>query len=351
MNGERSTHSVNGRPCQTELGPITTDEVGAGHGKLKLINQFTPFEELVKFSSYLGGPRIWVKREDLISFAMGGNKVRKMEFYLAEALEMGADTVVSIGAEQSNHTRAASAACARLGLKSVVLVMGKRPEKIKGNLLLNQLLKARLIYLNRHIDNFEERAQAMQTVAARYEEKGYKVSILPVSGERGCLGPYFACREMLSQAEAINLPIRHQIVAVGSGESFVGMQLAAAQKGNVKTHGICIGRRVDQMLPIVHTLYQKAFKLIQKMKPAEIPTFRLYDDYLGTPGVPSDKSRAAIRKFACLEGVFLDPIYTGKVMVGLMDLVKKREVSKDETVVFWHTGNPSMFFAYEGIFQ
>lgn len=274
-----------------------------------------------------------------------------MEFYLAEALESGADTVVSIGAPQSNHTRAVSAVCAKLGIQSVVVVMGKKPETLTGNLLLNHLLGAHLVYVDKLLPDFPDRERLLIEEAARWRDLGRTAAVIPVSAGLGCIGPYLACWEMLSQAEQLGIEVRHQVVAVGSGESVVGLAIAGAERGTVKTHGICIGKKSIQMEPIVVELWDETLELLKKEAPERESSMVLYDDYLGVPGTPSSDSVGVIGTTARNQGVFLDPIYTGKAMVGLVDLIRKGVIPKEEGIVFWHTGGAPLFFAYESVFR
>jgi len=313
--------------------------------KIRLIRQRTPLEKLQALSAHLGGPDIYIKRDDLISFGMGGNKVRKIEYYLAAAVKIKASTVVSIGAPHSNHTRAVSAAASYLGMNSAVLVMGMKPPHLSGNLLLNSILGADLVYLNQPINDFTDRLKLMEKTAANLEKNGEKVFIIPVAGAIGCLGPYDACLEMLVQSRQKRIDVQHQIVAVGSGESFTGLHIAGTERGRVVTHGICIGRMANQIEPTIVQLINETLGLLGK-KRNNAMNIRLYDQYLGNTGVSTQEALEAINLVARLEGIFLDPIYTGKAMAGLIDLIQNKHIKAKESVVFWHTGNPSSLFSH-----
>ena len=313
--------------------------------KIRLIRQRTPLEKLHALSAHLGGPDIYIKRDDLISFGMGGNKVRKMEYYLAQAIKAKATSVVSIGAPHSNHTRAVSAAASYLGLTSTVLVMGNRSSQLSGNLLLNSLLGAELVYLGKSVHDFSDRLNLMERTAANIEKRGQKAFIVPVAGAVGCLGPYDACLEMLVQARQKRINVDHQVVAVGSGESFAGLHLAGRKNAQVVTHGICIGRQAKQIEPTVVQLIRDTSKLLGNSR-GDRTNIHIYDQYLGDPASGTQEALEAIKLVARLEGIFLDPIYTGKAMAGLVDLIQTKYIKANESVVFWHTGNPSSLFSH-----
>lgn len=319
--------------------------------KLKLIQYKTPLQELKSLSAFLKGPPIYIKRDDLISFGMGGNKVRKMEFYLFDAIRNGATTVISIGASHSNHTRAVTAAAVRLGLKAVVVVMGKASKVNTGNLLLNRILGANIVYTGHFIYDFNERLQIMKEIAADLEREGKKVFIVPVAGAKGCLGHYLACREVLSQARKRKLNLRHQVIAVGSGESSVGINEGAKETDFLITHGICIGRKAEEIKPVIFDLMGKTVELLGQSSFKDNSGLLLHDKYLGEAGEPTAEGIEAIRLLASLEGIFLDSVYTGKAMAGLIDLILSGEIARDEPVVFWHTGGASSLFSHEEHFQ
>jgi 1-aminocyclopropane-1-carboxylate deaminase/D-cysteine desulfhydrase-like pyridoxal-dependent ACC family enzyme len=315
------------------------------NAKISLIRKKTPLEKLQALSAHLGGPEIFIKRDDLINFAMGGNKVRKMEYYIAEAVKAKASTVISIGAPHSNHTRVVSVAASYLGLTSTVLVMSKKPRHLSGNLLLNSIVGANLVYLNKPIHDFSDRLKLMEKTAANLTENGEIVFIVPVAGAVGCLGPYDACTEMLAQARQKGISVQHQIVAVGSGESFTGIHLAGEEIGKVVTHGICVGRMVNQIKPTIAQLINETLELLGK-KRNRVMNLKIYDQYLGDATVSTPEALEAIKLVARLEGIFLDPIYTGKAMAGLIDLIQRKHIRAKESVVFWHTGNPSSLFSH-----
>jgi 1-aminocyclopropane-1-carboxylate deaminase/D-cysteine desulfhydrase-like pyridoxal-dependent ACC family enzyme len=318
-----------------------------GFPRVLLAQTPTPLIELKRLSALLKGPRIFMKREDLSGFAMGGNKVRKFEFFMADALQKGADCCIAIGAIQSNHARVAAAAALHSGLKAYLLLMGESPSELKGNLLLDTLLGAEIIYIP-GISDFGGRLKAMVNLVDRLKEEGRKPYVLPVVSPLGCLGPCMAMVETLDQAESTEVDFGHQLVAVGSGETLLGLIFGATlKKSKVKTLGVCIGRRKELMIPTLEQLTSELLDLTGEAQQEVNLHYSLSDDFLGDPGHPTREGLEAIRLVARTEGVFLDPIYTGKAMATLIDLIQKKKFSAAENVLFWNTSSPSIFFAYD----
>lgn len=324
----------------------TSFEFFNGFPRLPLANIPTPLIELKKLSALLKGPRIFMKREDLTGFAMGGNKVRKFEFFMAEALQRGADCCLAIGAVQSNHARMAAASALYCELKAYLLLMGDQPSDTRGNLLLDYMLGAEVTYIPT-IADFEERMKVLSDLADRLQRDGNKPYVLPVTSALGCLGPMMAMEEALKQTRSMGVRMDHQFIAVGTGETLVGLTLGAdLNRVTLETLGICIGRKKREM---IHTL-EKMGTQIRELIPENSPIglgCSLTDDYLGKAGHPSKEGLDAIRLVAKTEGIFLDPIYTGKAMAAMLDMIQKKRFNRDENLLFWNTSSSPIFFAFD----
>jgi 1-aminocyclopropane-1-carboxylate deaminase/D-cysteine desulfhydrase-like pyridoxal-dependent ACC family enzyme len=312
--------------------------------RLPLTQIPTPLVELKKLSAFLKGPRIFMKREDLVGFAMGGNKVRKFEFFMADALQKGADCCIAIGGIQSNHTRVAAASALHCGLKAYLLLMGEKPPHIRGNLLLDYMLGAEIIYIPEFLD-FEGRTKAMLKLAETLEKDGYKPYVLPAVCPLGCLGPLMAMEEALKQAMDINFD--YQFVPIGSSETMVGLIVGAKHAGpKFETVGICTTRKKELINPTIEDLSIKLNDLFGGDQEARF-NYSLLDGYLGKAFHPTQEGLDAIRLVAKTEGIFLDPIYTGKAMAAMIDLIQKKKFSQSENLLFWNTASSPIFFAYE----
>lgn len=313
--------------------------------RLPLAQSPTPLVELKKLSDFLKGPRIFMKREDLSGFAMGGNKVRKFEFFMADALQKGADCCIAIGGIQSNHTRVTAASALHCGLKTYLLLMGEKPSDVRGNLILDYLLGAEIVYVPEIFD-FEGRLNSMRRLADNLKRDGKKPYVLPVVSPLGCIGPLMAMEETLKQAEMINIHFSHQFVPVGSGETLVGLVMGVAfGEEELETVGVCIGRNKEQITSILEDLIDKFKDLVRNQKKGSLK-YSLLDAYLGKAGHPTKEGLDAIRLVAKTEGIFLDPIYTGKAMYAMIDLIKKKRLNRTENILFWNTSSPPIFFAF-----
>jgi 1-aminocyclopropane-1-carboxylate deaminase/D-cysteine desulfhydrase-like pyridoxal-dependent ACC family enzyme len=288
-----------------------------------------------------------MKREDLSGFAMGGNKVRKFEFFMADALQHKADCLVAIGAVQSNHTRIAATCGLSCGLEPYLLLMGEQPNELRGNLLLEHILGAEIEYIPK-LFSFEERLQAMCGLTRRLKRKGRKPYVLPVSDPLGCFGPLQAMEETLQQANLMDVDFDCQVVPVGSGETLLGLAMGVVLKGShCETLGMCIGRGKGDMASLLNTLAVQLPDLIAgDVMPSDM-RYSLLDDYLGVAGEPTPEGLAAIELVGRAEGIFLDPIYTGKAMAGMLDLIRHGRFSSSQNVLFWNTSSAPIFFAYD----
>jgi D-cysteine desulfhydrase family pyridoxal phosphate-dependent enzyme len=309
----------------------------------------TPIEALPHLSKALGGPRLLVKRDDLTGLAEGGNKTRKLEFSVGEALRQGADTLVTLGAVQSNHARQTAAAAARCGLHCVLVLGGDPPAAENGNLLLDRLLGAEVVLTGRR-----RREEVAQSVMAAERAAGRRPFLIPVgaSDEIGAAGFVAAAEELAGQLEAQQLAVDRVVVASSSYGTQAGLCLGARALGlRAQIVGIAIDSTRAELQAGVAELAGRTARRLHLDVPVDAGTVIAFDDYLGGGyAVLGDPEREAIRLAAKHEGLLLDPVYTGRAMAGLVDLVRRRTIGAKETVLFWHTGGTPALYAYaEGL--
>ena len=315
--------------------------------RVRLATLPTPLEDMANLSQYLGGPRILVKRDDLTGLATGGNKTRKLEFLLGDAITQKADVIITGAWFQSNHVRQTAAAANKLGLDVILLLSGEKPAEINGNLLLDKMLGAELRFVG---GTEEDLPPKMDRVAQELKDAGRRPYVIKRYGSVpiGTVGYINAVSELLHQANQMRVKIDHLIVS-GGGGTHAGLCLGAkAMNAGLKITGIAISRRtLTRDVEVAQLVNETAayLGLELQMTPQEITV--LYD-YAG-PGFtcPYPEMVEAIKLVAQTEGLLLDPIYTGKVMAGLIDLIQKGTFQKDDIVVFWHTGGIPVLFAPE----
>ena len=301
--------------------------------RLELIGAPTPLEYLPRLSDYLGR-EIFIKRDDVTPLAMGGNKLRKLEFLAAEALREGADTLITAGAIQSNHVRQTAAVAAKLGLHCVALLenpMGTRAENYltNGNRLLLDLFNAQL-----------------EALATRIEAQGYRPYVIPVGGSNalGALGYVESALEIAQQCEGA-VELSSVVVASGSAGTHAGLAVGLEQlMPNAELIGVTVSRSVADQLPKVAALQQAVANSLELEAKAGI---QLWDEYFAPGyGIPNDEGMAAVKLLAQLEGILLDPVYTGKAMAGLIDGISQKRFKDEGPILFVHTGGAPALFAY-----
>jgi D-cysteine desulfhydrase family pyridoxal phosphate-dependent enzyme len=308
----------------------------------------TPIEELKSLSRDLGGPELLIKRDDQTGLALGGNKTRKLEFLVGQALEQGADTLITAGAAQSNHCRQTAAAAARAGLQCELVLSGKKPDLPNGNLLLDELLGARI-----HWSQRAERVAKLHELSDQLCMEGRKPYLIPVGGSNGvgATGYVLAMIELVEQLDGMKQRVDHIVFASSSGGTQAGIVVGAKVTGfKGKLHGVRIDKDDQGGKPYPQELAEIANETAQYIGLHTHFTandFNVAYDYLGGGyGIVSDLEREAIRLLGSREGIVLDPVYTGRAMGALLDLVRKNTFRTDETVLFWHTGGAPALFAY-----
>jgi D-cysteine desulfhydrase len=321
----------------------------------------TPLESLPRFSAALAalcpqgrGPEVWVKRDDLLGLFPGGNKTRKLEFLVADALAQGADTLVTCGAPQSNHCRITLAAAVKEGLKCRFVieerVAGSYDPKGGGNHFMFRLLGVEAITV---VPAGSDMAKAMQNVADELAAAGRKAYVIPGGGSNalGGLG-YVACAQELQQ-QCFDLGLQFDRVILGSGSSGThGGLLAGFLGANVDTSivGIGVSRDPADQEPLVHREAQAVLDLlgVHLVVPREaVVTIGGY--WQPKYSVPNAAMVEAVQLLARTEGLLLDPVYTGKAMAGLIGMARKATLRPDEKVLFLHTGGLPSLFVYEGV--
>jgi len=301
----------------------------------------TPIEELPRLSEALGGSRILVKRDDQTGLAFGGNKTRKLEFLVAEALKQGAKMLITGGALQSNHCRQTAAAAARFGLSCTLVLNGEKRERPSANLLLDRLFGAEIITIqDRAYRDHILQETYDKAVAAR--KKPYLVAY-GGSNPTGALGYAFAMQEFMQQ----NVDADWIVFGTSSGGTHAGLVLGQRVFGyKGKILGVSIDEPEEWLKTRVSALASEASKKLGKRTDFMPEDVLANADYCKAGyGVFGQGEREAIKLFATLEGLLLDPVYTGRAAAGMIDLIRTGFFKKDETVLFWHTGGQPALFA------
>ncbi|EJK8798864.1 D-cysteine desulfhydrase [Klebsiella pneumoniae] len=314
--------------------------------RLELIGAPTPLEYLPRLSDHLGR-EIFIKRDDTTPLAMGGNKLRKLEFLAADALREGADTLITAGAIQSNHVRQTAAVAAKLGLHCVALLenpIGTRAENYlsNGNRLLLDLFNTQV----EMCDALTDPAAQLDELATRIEAQGYRPYVIPVGGSNalGALGYVESALEISQQCED-SVAISSVVVASGSAGTHAGLAVGLEQlMPQAELIGVTVSRSVADQLPKVVALQQAVANSLELQAKAEII---LWDDYFAPGyGTPNEDGMAAVKLLAQLEGILLDPVYTGKAMAGLIDGITQKRFKDEGPILFVHTGGAPALFAY-----
>lgn len=309
--------------------------------RVRIAHLPTLVEALPRLTAHLGGPRLLVKRDDQTGLAFGGNKTRKLECLLAEAQAAGAKTLITAGAVQSNHCRQTAAAAARFGLRCKLVLAGEPPAQPDGNLLLDLLFGAEIVWATG-----DERDAVLQRTFERAWQAGERPYLIPYGGSNavGAAAYALALQELLDQG------VRPDVIvlASSSGGTQAGLVAGARLTG---FKGRILGISVEKPEVALHA--QRIAKLAsevcdrlghpQTISPAEV---EVNADYVGGGyGVMGAPEREAIHLFAHLEGLLLDPVYTGRAAAGLIDLIRRGAFPREQTVLFWHTGGTPALLA------
>ena len=312
----------------------------------------TPLEMAPRLTEALGGPDIYIKRDDLLGLAAGGNKTRKLEFLVADALAQGADTLITCGAVQSNHCRLTLAAAVKEGL-DCRLVLEERvpgtynPEASGNNFLFNLMGVETVTVVHRDSDMMK----AMDKAADEVKAEGRKAYTIPGGGSNpiGATG-YVACaQEIMAQTFEQGIDIDYVVCASGSAGTHAGLVTGFyGCNMNVPVLGINVSRTKQAQEELVYGLVEKTAQHVGLNFEIPREAVTCFDEYVG-PGysLPTPEMAEAVRLVARTEGILLDPVYTGKTMAGLIDLVRKGFFNKDDTVLFLHTGGSPALYVYQ----
>ena len=327
-----------------------------------LIHRPTPLRRLDRLTKELGGPVIWIKRDDLTGLAFGGNKSRKLEFIIPDALSQGADTIITWASVQSNWCMQTATAARRVGLRPILLLFktSDQAEDYDGNLLLDFILGADIRIREAEkgkIVSEEYVQEVLEEVVDEVKKSGHKPYVVSVGGSMpgwsmdkplGAIAYAEAFVEMLDQARSAGARITHVTHATGSGATQAGLIVGAkAAHDRTQVIGISVSEGKGMLVPIVQKICldtEKALALDFGIGPSDIIVL---DEYVKEGyGIMNRETAEAIRLLFTTEGIVLDPVYTGKAMAGLIDLARKGRFRKEDNVLFFHTGGTPALFPY-----
>ncbi|MFS1290670.1 D-cysteine desulfhydrase [Pseudomonas piscis] len=321
--------------------------------RLDLLGHATALEKLQRLSAWTGRD-IYIKRDDTTPLAMGGNKLRKLEYLAADALAQGADTLVTAGAIQSNHVRQTAALAAQLGLGCVALLenpIGTNDANYlgNGNRLLLELFDAKVEL----VDNLDQADEQLQALAARLRSNGKKPYLVPIGGSNalGALGYVRAGLELAQQIEDSGLRFAAVVLASGSAGTHSGLALGLSEAlPQLPVIGVTVSRTEEDQRPKVQGLAERTAELLGVPLPQSF-NVQLWDEYFAPRyGEPNAGTLAAVKLLASQEGLLLDPVYTGKAMAGLLDGIGRQRFDEGP-ILFLHTGGAPALFAYAGAFS
>ncbi len=328
--------------------------------RVTLANLPTPLEEAENLRKVIGGPRLFIKRDDLNGLGSGGNKLRKLEFLMGEALRQGADTVVTSGAMQTNHGRLTAAAAARLGLDCILVMTEKDCGYYEGNRILQELFGACQVFAQvdygvppENLDKEKLRAGDVKIaeVIRGLKAAGKKPYLIPRGGRslQGTAAYCAAMAELKGQLDRLGVEPDHILVPVATGSTLTGVTLGAKICGlKALIHGVALSRSPEEGRQMVSEEFNKdaaAMGYSCRIGPEDVI---IYGDYIGEGyGIMTRAGQKAIRLLAETEGILLDPVYTSKAMSAYLDFVSRGFFKENETVVFFHTGGLPLLFLRE----
>jgi D-cysteine desulfhydrase family pyridoxal phosphate-dependent enzyme len=333
--------------------PVTA-EILAAHPRADLGHWPTPLQPADRLRDVMGGPRIWLKRDDCTGLAVGGNKTRKLEFLLGRAQAEGADTVITYGALQSNHARQTAAGCARLGLRCELILtrLVDRTDAFyeqSGNRLLDTILGARV----HEVGDADEVIARTAALHAEADAEGRRIFIVVGGGSdaTGALGYVNASFELAGQAQSAGIDVGRIVLAASTSGTAAGLVVGTALAGLDTTVDIaCVLAPVAETRPLVEQLVADTAALLGAAEPGQ-DRWQITDTTLGQGyGIPSTATLDAVELLARTEGVLLDPVYTGKAFEHLVAQVTAGHLDPERDVVFVHTGGSPGLFAYTPAF-
>ncbi len=326
--------------------------------KQQLFAEQTPLELLGNLSRHCGGASIFVKRDDCTALAFGGNKVRQLEFYLGEAVALEADTVLITGAVQSNFVRTAAAAANKLGMRCHIQLEERVAEttpqyRESGNVLLDKLLGATLhSYATGEDESGAD--QALEQIATDLKNSGRNPYVIHLALDHpplGALGYIVAADELLRQIGASEIKLDQIFVGSGSGATHAGLLFGFRALGsNLPVTGVCVRRKADLQVHRIKDACERIATLLDVKNPVAVEDIELTGDFLAPGyGVPSNSILDAIILGARMEGLIIDPVYTGKALAATIHFASRS--SPDQNLLFWHTDGTPAIFAYQNIIE
>lgn len=322
--------------------------------RIILANLPTKIEKLERISAQLQGPSIYIKRDDQTGTELSGNKIRKLEYCIREAIDQGCDTLITCGGIQSNHCRATAAAAAKLGLKAIVVLRGHDPDTYEGNLLLDHLLGAEVRWISSE-DYRDHRMDIMHTIADEVSAKGQQAYVIPegASSGIGAFGYFSALQEIVQQEQELGISFDAVIVAVGSGGTHGGLLLA--QQLLPTSHriiGINVCDDEDYFIKAITTVIEESAHYLDQSVTIPTEAIEIIDGYVGKGYAQSQPQELqCIKDLASLEGVILDPVYTGKAFYGLVEEIRKGTFQDLQNILFIHTGGLYGLFPHSESFE
>ncbi|MCX7625004.1 MAG: D-cysteine desulfhydrase family protein [Candidatus Sumerlaeaceae bacterium] len=309
--------------------------------RLRLAQLPTPIEQALRASATLG-VNLFIKRDDLTGSVLSGNKVRKLEFALAEAVRQKADVVITAGGIQSNHCRATAIACARLGLECHLILRGAPPSAPQGNLLLDLMAGARLSFFPREVYS-TKKPEIVGTLIEEYARAGKRAYYIPVGASNaiGSLGYVLAFEEICRQTERLNINVRHIVTAVGSGGTLAGLLAGKllSKRRRPEIWGINVCDDAPTFVLEVKRILEEMNDRFSTRFQTEKISVNVLDGYVGKGyAIPYHEEMDAIMQLAQTEGIVLDPVYTGKAFYGLTREITAGRFGRNDTVLFLHTG-------------
>jgi D-cysteine desulfhydrase len=322
--------------------------------RIELANLPTKIQKLDRLSKLLGGPNIYIKRDDQTGIEFSGNKVRKLEFSVKEALDNGCNLLITCGGIQSNHARATAAAAAKLGMKSFLVLRGTEDLPVDGNYFLNKLLGADILLISAD-DYRNRRFEIMREIGEGMCQKGYKPYIIPegASNGIGSFGYYKAMQEIINQENEMGLHFDAIVSAVGSGGTYGGMFLAnKALNNNADIYGVNVCDDETYFKDRIYEILNESLSYMNYNIKFTRDEIKIIDGYVGRGyALSRPEELDCIYEIAKLEGIILDPVYTGKAMYGLTEEIKKGRFNNSDNILFIHTGGLFGLFPQRELFN
>lgn len=322
--------------------------------RIQLANLPTKIEKLERLSQEVGGPCLYLKRDDQTGTEVSGNKIRKLEFSVREALKMGCNYLITIGGIQSNHCRATAAVAAKLGLKAHLVLRTDKEEKLDGNLFLDKLLGAEISYVNPEEYKSGELPEILQEISLAAEKRGFKPYLIPVGASNGigAFGYYQAFQEIVRQEKEMGIDFDLIVTAVGSGGTYSGLFLGKQVNNHpADIYGVIVCDDTEYFIQTIDNILQESLEYLKIRLPYERKEIKLLDGYVGRGyALSSPAELQFIQWLAQLEGVILDPVYTGKALYGLTEEIKKGRLKAYQNILFIHTGGLFGLFPQKKLF-